>query len=105
MTEEIDFNLDIAKEAMEDAIIRLESSLAKIRAGKANSQMLSTVKVEYYGVQTPLSQAANVSATDAQTLSIQPFDKALIPEITCKNLGCCPSATLFGDDIPDGFAG
>ena len=81
MTEEIDFNLDIAKESMEDAIIRLESSLAKIRAGKANSQMLSTVKVEYYGVQTPLSQAANVSATDAQTLSIQPFDKALIPEI------------------------
>ena len=81
MIEEIEFNLDVAKEAMEDAVIRLENSLAKIRAGKANPQMLSTVKIEYYGVQTLLSQAANVSATDAQTLSIQPFDKGLIADI------------------------
>ena len=81
MIEEIEFNLGVAKEAMEDAVIRLENSLAKIRAGKANPQMLSTIKIEYYGVQTLLSQAANVSATDAQTLSIQPFDKGLIAEI------------------------
>jgi ribosome recycling factor len=60
MTEEINFNLDVAKEAMQEAMNRLESALAKIRAGKANPQMLSTVKVDYYGVQTPLTQAANV---------------------------------------------
>jgi ribosome recycling factor len=81
MTEKVNFNLDVAKEAMQEIIIRLESALAKIRAGKANPQMLSTVKVDYYGVQTLLAQAANVSTTDAQTISIQPFDKSLITEI------------------------
>lgn len=95
MTEEINFNLDVAKEAMGEVIKRLESALAKIRAGKANPQMLSTVKVDYYGVQTPLSQTANVSTTDAQTISIQPFDKNLITEIEQgiidANLGFNPS--------------
>ena len=95
MTEEIDFNLDVAKEAMTEVVTRLERVLAKIRAGKANPQMLSAVKVDYYGVQTPLSQAANVSTTDAQTLSIQPFDKNLITDIeqaiVDANLGFNPS--------------
>jgi ribosome recycling factor len=95
MTEEINFNLDVAKEAMHDAITRLEIALAKIRAGKSNPQMLSTVNVDYYGVQTPLNQAANVSTPDAQTISIQPFDKGLITDIEQAiieaNLGFNPS--------------
>ena len=95
MTEEVNFNLDVAKEAMQEVITRLESALSKIRAGKANPQMLSAVKVDYYGVQTPLSQAANVSTTDAQTISVQPFDKSLITEIEQAiidaNLGFNPS--------------
>jgi ribosome recycling factor len=81
MTEEVNFHLDIAKEQMQEAIMHLENVLAKIRAGKANPQMLRTVKVDYYGVLTPLAQAANVSTPDAQTISIQPFDKSLISEI------------------------
>ena len=95
MTEEVDFNLDVAKEAMQEVIIHLESSLSKIRAGKANPQMLNTVRVDYYGVQTPLAQAANISTTDAQTIAIQPFDKSLIVEIeqaiVNANLGFNPS--------------
>ena len=95
MTEEVNFNLDVAKEAMQEVITRLESALAKIRAGKANPQMLSPVRVDYYGVQTPLAQAANVSTTDAQTISIQPFDKNLIADIeqaiVDANLGFNPS--------------
>ncbi len=95
MTEEVNFNLDVAKEAMHEIISRLESSLAKIRAGKANPQMLSTVKVDYYGVKTPLAQAANVSTADPQTISVQPFDKSLIGEIEQAiveaNLGFNPS--------------
>ena len=95
MTEEINFHLDIAKEAMQEVITHLETALAKIRAGKANPQMLSTVKLDYYGVQTPLVQAANVSTTDAQTISVQPFDKSLIAEIEQAiieaNLGFNPS--------------
>ena len=62
MTEEIKFNLDIAEESMNDVVMHLEKTLQKIRAGKANPQMLNVVKIEYYGVVTPLSQAAKVSA-------------------------------------------
>ena len=95
MKEEANFNLDVAKEAMQEVITRLEGALGKIRAGKANPQMLSTVRLDYYGVQTPLAQAANVSTTDAQTISIQPFDKSLISEIEQAiieaNLGFNPS--------------
>lgn len=43
--------------------------------------MLGSVMVEYYGSQTPLNQVANVNTPDARTLSIQPFEKSLIPEI------------------------
>ena len=95
MTEEISFHLDIAKEAMEEVIVHLEITLSKIRAGKANPQMLSTVKIDYYGVTTPLAQASNISTTDAQTISIQPFDKSLIADIEQAiieaNLGFNPS--------------
>jgi ribosome recycling factor len=43
--------------------------------------MLSGVKLEYYGAQTPLSQVANINTPDGQTLSVQPWDKTMIPEI------------------------
>ena len=95
MTEEVDFQLDITKEQMQEAIMHLENILGKIRAGKANPQMLRTVMVEYYGVSTPLAQAANVSTPDAQTISVQPFDKSLITDIeqaiVVANLGFTPS--------------
>ncbi len=95
MSEEIDFHLDVAKEQMQEAIQHLEQVLGKIRAGKASPQMLRMVKVDYYGVMTPLAQAANISTPDAQTLSIQPFDKGLITEIekaiSDANLGFNPS--------------
>ena len=95
MTEEIDFQLDIAKEQMQEAILHLEKVLSKIRAGKANPQMLRTVMVDYYGVSTPLAQASNVSTPDSQTITIQPFDKNLIFDIEQAiidaNLGFTPS--------------
>lgn len=95
MTEEVNFHLDVAKEQMQEAISHLENVLGKIRAGKANPQMLRTVKVDYYGVLTPLAQAANVSTPDAQTIAVQPFDKGLIAEIeqaiVDANLGFNPS--------------
>ena len=95
MTEEINFHLDLAKQQMQETVSHLENTLGKIRAGKANPQMLRTVKVDYYGTLTPLSQAANVSTPDAQTISVQPFDKSLIAEIeqaiVDANLGFSPS--------------
>ena len=81
MNEEIKFVLDSAAESMEAAMTHLEKALVKIRAGKASPVMLSTVMVDYYGTQTPLSQVANVNTPDARTLSVQPWEKNMIPEI------------------------
>jgi len=76
MNEEIEFILDTAKEAMNHAMQHLEKEFVSIRAGKATPAMLSTVMVEYYGSQTPLSQVANINTPDARTISIQPWEKA-----------------------------
>lgn len=81
MTEEVKFHLDVAKEQMEESIKHLELVLAKIRAGKANPQMLNSVQVDYYGSSTPISQMANVNTPDAQTISIQPWDKSVLQDI------------------------
>ena len=81
MNEEISFILDAAKESMDAAMVHLEKEFIKIRAGKANPSMLSNVKVDYYGSQTPLSQVANVNTPDARTLSVQPWEKNMLQEI------------------------
>ena len=66
---------------MDNSIIYLEKELVNIRAGKANPNMLSTVKVEYYGVLTPLNQIANINTPDSQTISIQPWEKDKLQDI------------------------
>ena len=81
MTEDIELILDVAEEQMQESISRLEMVLSKIRAGKASPQMLSAVKVDYYGAVTPLSQMANINTPDSQTISIQPFDKSVMGDI------------------------
>ena len=81
MNEEIRFILDAAKESMQAAIVHLEKEFIKIRAGKASPSMLSSVKVEYYGSQTPLSQIANINTPDGRTLSVQPWEKSMLQEI------------------------
>ncbi|MDN3723300.1 ribosome recycling factor [Aequorivita sp. SDUM287046] len=81
MEDEIDFLIDGAKEAMGNAIKHLEKELVNIRAGKASPAMVGSVMVDYYGSQTPLSQVANVSTPDGMTITIQPWEKNMIPEI------------------------
>jgi ribosome recycling factor len=81
MTEEVRFHLEVAKEQMEESIKHLEAVLTKITAGKANPQMLGSVQVDYYGTSTPISQMANVNTPDAQTISIQPWDKSVLQDI------------------------
>ncbi len=94
MSEEVDFIVDSAKEDMGKAIKHLEKSLLNIRAGKASPAMLGGVMVDYYGSQTPLSQVANVNTPDARTISVQPWEKQMIPEIEkgimIANLGLNP---------------
>jgi len=81
MNEEIAFILDASKESMDAAITHLEKEFVKIRAGKASPAMLSSVMVEYYGSFTPLSQVANINTPDGRTLSVQPWEKAMLQEI------------------------
>ena len=81
MNEEVEFILDSLKEQMEHAIEHLGIEFSNIRAGKASPAMLKNVTVDYYGSTTPLSQVANVNTLDAHTITIQPWEKKLIPEI------------------------
>ncbi len=81
MNEEVALILEDTKEQMEKAIVHLQNELQAIRAGKASPVMLKSVMVDYYGAMTPLSQVANVNTPDARTLSIQPWEKAMIQEI------------------------
>ena len=81
MDEEVKFVLDSAKESMDGSIAHLEKAFIKIRAGKASPIMLSSVMVDYYGSQTPLSQVSNINTPDARTISVQPWEKNLIGEI------------------------
>lgn len=79
--EEIQMVLDMASEQMQKSISYLEKELLKIRAGRANPSMLEGIKIDYYGSLTPLQQVANVNTPDARTISIQPWEKGLIPDI------------------------
>lgn len=81
MNEEIEFILDSVKEQMETAIEHLKKELSNIRAGKATPSMLKNVMVDYYGTSTPLSQVSNINTIDAHTITVQPWEKSLIPEI------------------------
>ncbi|NJB83578.1 ribosome recycling factor [Wenyingzhuangia aestuarii] len=101
MNEEVTFIIDSTKEGMDAAIAHLVKEFGNIRAGKASPAMLGSVMVNYYGSQTPLSQVANVNTADAQTITVQPWEKNMIPEIEkgilLSNLGFNPMNN--GDSI------
>ena len=94
MNEDVKFILETTKEHRGNAISHLEKELVKIRAGKASPSMLSSVMVEYYGNMTPLSQMSNINTPDGRTLSVQPWEKQMIPQIETaimnSNLGFNP---------------
>ncbi|MBR4441610.1 MAG: ribosome recycling factor [Bacteroidales bacterium] len=95
MNEEAQMYIDEAEENMKAAVVHFEGELAKIRAGKASPAILSGISVDYYGTPTPLNQVANVGTTDARTIVVQPWEKAMLPkiekEILKANLGLTPS--------------
>jgi ribosome recycling factor len=81
MTEELSIIIDDAKDSMRKAINHLEAELVKIRAGKASPVMLDGIMVDYYGNPTPVNQVANISAMDARTLTVQPWEKNMLQPI------------------------
>ncbi len=68
-------------ERMEKSISSFESSLQKIRTGRANPSLLDAIQIDYYGNMTQLSQVSNISVQDAKTLLISPWEKNLVPDI------------------------
>ena len=92
--EEIELYLEDARDRMVKALNHLGSELTKIRAGKASPAMLDGIIVPYYGVNSPLHQVASVTAPEARTLFIKPWEKQLIPEIEkaimAANIGLTP---------------
>lgn len=94
MTEETKKILNGLEQHMQKAILHLEAELGKIRAGKANPQILDGVHVDYYGTHTPLFQVATINAPDAKTIVIQPWEKTMLTTIEkaiqAANLGFNP---------------
>ena len=75
------FDTDEYELKMTGALEHLESELNKIRTGRAHPGMLDGIKVEAYGVETPLNQVSNITAPEAQLLQITPFDPSNIQKI------------------------
>jgi len=94
MDEELQLILDSAEEQMQKALDFLSKTLVSIRAGKADPGILHGINVDYYGVQTPLTQVANVNTPDSKTIAIQPWEKQMISPIEKAimeaNLGLTP---------------
>jgi ribosome recycling factor len=94
MSEDLEFILEETRDNMKKALDHLETELIKIRAGKANPQMLEGLTVDYYGSPTVLNQVSNVSVMDARTLTIQPWEKNMLQPIERAiinaNLGVTP---------------
>ena len=69
------------EERMQKTISVFEENLAEIRAGRANPAILNKVKVDYYGVATPINQVAGISVPEARLIVIQPWDMSVLKEI------------------------
>ena len=66
---------------MGKALEALAHNFNKIRTGRAHPSLLDSIRIEYYGAETPLNQLANINIEDARTLSVVAFDKGITPDI------------------------
>ena len=86
--------LEVTKTKMQKAVHYFSEELASLRAGKANPAVFHGVVVDYYGAPTPIEQVAGITAPDARTMLIQPWEKKMIPiiekAILAANLGFTP---------------
>jgi len=84
-----------AQTRMQKSIDSLKTELMKLRTGRANAGLLDHVRVDYYGSEVPISQAAQVTVDDARTISITPWDKSMVgaieKAILASDLGITPN--------------
>jgi ribosome recycling factor len=85
-----------AQQKMDKSVEALRHDLAKIRTGRAHTGLLDHIQVDYYGSMVPLSQVANVGLGDARTITVQPWEKKMVPvvekAIRESDLGLNPAA-------------
>jgi ribosome recycling factor len=67
-----------AEQKMDKTIEALKVDLGKVRTGRAHTGILDHVMVDYYGTMMPINQVANVTLTDARTISVQPWEKKMV---------------------------
>jgi ribosome recycling factor len=100
MDEEIQFYLDELAESMGKALAHVNVEMSRIRAGKASPAMLEGLRVDYYGTLTPIGQIANITAPDARSLFIKPWEKNMISEVVkaikSSDLGLNPMSDAEG---------
>jgi ribosome recycling factor len=70
-----------AEEGMKKAVDAFKRELVKIRTGRANTSMLDSIRVDYYGTPTPVNQVATVAVVDARLITVKPWEKSMIPVI------------------------
>jgi ribosome recycling factor len=94
MNEEIELIIEEVRERMEKALEHLEHELARLRAGRATPALLDGVTVDYYGVNSPLSQVSNINTPDPRSILIQPWEKTMLgpieKAIMAANIGLTP---------------
>ena len=94
MNEEVELILEETKDRMQKALDHLEHELARLRAGRATPALLDGITVDYYGVNSPLSQVSNINTPDPKTILIQPWEKNMLgtieKAIMAANIGLTP---------------
>jgi ribosome recycling factor len=95
MNEEIELIMEEARDRMEKALEYLEHELARLRAGRATPALLDGITVDYYGVNSPLSQVSNINTPDPKSILIQPWEKNMLgtieKAIMAANIGLTPA--------------
>lgn len=94
MNEEVEMIIEETRERMQKALDHLEHELARLRAGRATPVLLDGITVDYYGVNSPLSQVSNINTPDPKTILIQPWEKTMLgaieKAIMAANIGLTP---------------
>lgn len=70
-----------AESRMQKTLAAMRDEMSRIRTGRASPALLEHMQVDYYGTQTPINQVATVAVADARTLTVQPWEKAMIPVV------------------------
>jgi len=94
MSDELNKITAQSQDGMTKAIEHLETELIKVRAGKANPNLVDGIVIDYYGTATPINQVGNIAVADARTLTIQPWEKNMLQPIEraiiAANIGITP---------------